>query len=181
MEEDHYSTNEKELMDYYGYSGNIGRFRLRLRFMRTWILHSIAYSTPLPRLAIWAQRSRGVKIGNGCHISPYVQIDLLYPQMITIEDNVTIGSNVMIFAHVNATTNLYLKSHGYARIIKPIHIKSGAIIAPGSIVTAGVTIGENSIIGVGSVVSQDVPDNCVAVGNPVRVVKKVNGELGKDK
>jgi acetyltransferase-like isoleucine patch superfamily enzyme len=69
---------------------------------------------------------------------------------------------------------LYLKSHGYARTIKPIHIKSGAIIGPGSIITAGVTIGENSIIGVGSVVSQDVPDNCVVLGNPGRIIKKID-------
>lgn len=174
MENDHSSTNEKELMDYYNYSGNIGRFRLRLKFMRTWILHSIAYSTPLPELAILAQRSRGVKIGKNCHISPYVQIDLLYPQLITIDDNVAIGSNVMIFAHANPTTNMYLKSHGYARTIKPIHIKSGAIIGPGSIITAGVTIGENTIVGVGSTVSQDIPDNCVVLGNPARIIKKID-------
>jgi len=130
MKNDHYSINEKELMDYYNYSGFSGKLRLRAKFLRSWVLHSIAYSTPLPRLAIWAQRSRGVKIGNGCHFSPYVQIDLLYPQLVTIDDDVTIGSNVMIFAHVNPTTNLYLKSHGYARIVKPIHVKSGAIIGP---------------------------------------------------
>lgn len=148
--------------------------RLRAKFLRSWVLHSIAYSTPLPRLAIWAQRSRGVKIGNGCHFSPYVQIDLLYPQLVTIDDDVTIGSNVMIFAHVNPTTNLYLKSHGYARIVKPIHVKSGAIIGPGSIITAGATIGKNVIVGVGSVVSQDIPDDCVVLGNPARIIKKID-------
>jgi maltose O-acetyltransferase len=174
MNSDHFSTNEKELMDYYHYSGCTGKFRLRAKFLRTWILHSIAYSTPLPGLAIRSQRSRGVKIGKNCHFSPYVQIDLLYPQLITIDDNVTIGSNVMIFAHVNPTTNLYLKSHGYARVVKPTHIKSGAIIGPGSIITAGVTIGKNVIVGVGSVISQDVPDNCVILGNPARIVKKID-------
>jgi len=161
-------------MDYYNYSGFSGKLRLRAKFLRSWVLHSIAYSTPLPRLAIWAQRSRGVKIGNGCHFSPYVQIDLLYPQLVTIDDDVTIGSNVMIFAHVNPTTNLYLKSHGYARIVKPIHVKSGAIIGPGSIITAGATIGKNVIVGVGSVVSQDIPDDCVVLGNPARIIKKID-------
>lgn len=174
MKNDHYSANEKELMDYYNYSGCVGRFRLRMKFLRTWILHSIAYSAPLPGLAIRAQRSRGVKIGKWCHFSPYVQIDLLYPQLVTIDDNVAIGSNVMIFTHSNPTTNLYLKSHGYARTVKPVHIKSGAIIGPGSIITSGITIGENSIVGVGSVVSQDVPDNCVVLGNPARIIKKID-------
>lgn len=174
MKDDHFSINEKEMMDYYHYSGPMGKLRLRIRFLRTWILHSIAYSTPLPGLAISAQRSRGVKIGKNCHFSPYVQIDLLYPRLITVDDNVTIGSNVMIFAHINPTTNPYLKTHGYARTVKPVHIKAGAIIGPGSIITAGVTIGENSIVGVGSVVSQDVPNSCVVLGNPARIIKKID-------
>ena len=173
MKDDYFSANEKELLDYYHYSGSFGKIRLRVKFLRTWILHSIAYSTPLPDLAIGMQRLRGVKIGNGCHFSPYVQIDLLYPHLVTIDDNVAIGSNSMIFAHANPTTNLYLKSHGYGRSIKPVHIKSGAIISPGSIITAGVTIGANSIVGVGSVVSQDVPDKCVVLGNPARIIKKI--------
>lgn len=160
-------------MDYYHYSGSLGKLKLRAKFLRTWILHSIAYSNPLPNVIIRMQRARGVKIGKDCHFSPYVQIDLLYPHMVTIGDNVAIGSNVMIFAHFNPTTNLHLKSHGYAREIKPVHIKSGAIIGPGSIITAGTTIGENSIVGVGSVVSQDVPDYCVVLGNPARIIKKI--------
>lgn len=174
MKNNHFSINEKELMDYYHYSGFFGKLKLRAKFLHTWVLHSLAYSSPLPEIIIMLQRRRGVKIGKNCHFSPYVQIDLLYPQMITIDDNVTIGSNVMIFAHINPTTNLYLKSHGYARSIKPVHIKSGAIIGPGSIITEGVTIGENSIVGVGSIVSQDVPDYCVVLGNPARVIKKID-------
>ena len=174
MDKTHFSVNEKELMDYYHYSGFSGRLRLRAKFLRTWILHSIAYSSPLPVLIIRAQRARGVKIGNNCHFSPYVQLDLLYPQMITIEDSVTISSNVMVFAHMNPTTNLFLKSHGYPRKVEPVHTKTGAIIGPGSIITAGVTIGANSIVGVGSVVSQDIPDYCVVLGNPARIIKKID-------
>jgi len=47
-------------------------------------------------------------------------------------------------------------------------------MATGLIVMAGITIGENSIVSPGSVVTQDVPDYCVVVGNPARVVKKIN-------
>jgi acetyltransferase-like isoleucine patch superfamily enzyme len=174
MGNSHLAINEKELMDYYHYSGSYGRMKLRAKFLRTWILHSIAYSSPLPGIIIRMQRARGVKIGKNCHFSPYVQIDLLYPHLVRIEDEVAIGSNVMIFAHLNPTTNLYLKSHGYSREVKPVHIKSGAIIGPGSIITAGVTIGENSLVGVGSIVSQDVPDYCVVLGNPARIIKKID-------
>lgn len=170
---DAFSVNEQEIMQYYGYRGTYGRFQLRCRFLKTWILHAIAHSTPFSDFAIKLQRSRGVKVGKDCHFSPYVLIDLLYPQLVTIGDNVTIGSNTLIFAHANPTTNLFLKKNGYSRKVEPVNIKSGAVLFPGCIITAGVTIGENSLVGAGSVVFEDVPDFCVVVGNPARVVKKI--------
>ena len=119
------------------------------------------------------QRSRGVKIGDGCHISPYVLLDLVYPNLIEIGNNVTIGSNVMIFAHVNPTANLLLKKTTYPRKVAKVIIKDGAVINPGSIITAGVTVGKNSIVSIGCGVYEDIPDSCVVVGNPARVVKKI--------
>lgn len=53
----------------------------------------------------------------------------------------------------------------------PVEIKDGAWIGGGVIILAGVTIGKNSIIGAGSVVTKDIPDNCVAIGNPCKPVK----------
>ena len=168
------SVNEKELMKYYGYSGIFGNFRLKMKFLRTWILHSLAYSCPHSETIAKIQRSRGVKIGKNCHFSAYVQLDLIYPQLISIGDNVTFGSNVMIFAHNNPAANLFLKNGEFPRKVAEVKIKSGAVLFPGSIITAGVTIGENSIISVGSVVTNDVPDYCVVVGNPGRVIKKID-------
>lgn len=172
--EDAFSLNEKELMDYYGYKGAMGKIQLRFKILRSWMLHSLAYSSPHSGFAVMMQRARGVKIGNGCHFCPYVQIDLVYPELVTIEDDVTIGTNVMIFAHMNPTANLLLKKGAYPRKIEQVTIKSGAVLTPGSIVMAGVTIGENSIVSPGSVVTQDIPDYCVVVGNPARIVKKID-------
>ncbi len=171
---DNFKSNEKELMEFYGYTGIFGRLKLRLKFVKSWIYHSLAYSAPLPSWSIKFQKSRGVKIGENCHFSPYVLIDLLHPELITIEDNVTISSNSMIFAHINPTANEFLKKNGYPRTTKPVLIKKGAVISVGCIIIAGVTIGENSIVGAGSVVTQDIPDYCVAVGNPARVIKKID-------
>lgn len=53
----------------------------------------------------------------------------------------------------------------------PVEIKDGVWIGGGVIILPGVTIGENSIIGAGSVVSRSIPDNCVAVGNPCKPIK----------
>jgi acetyltransferase-like isoleucine patch superfamily enzyme len=95
---------------------------------------------------------------------------------VDIGDNVTLGSNCMIFAHINPTANLFLKKTHYPRKVAKIIIKSGAVINPGAIITAGVTIGKNSIVSIGSAVFEDVPDNCVVLGNPARVVKKLDFE-----
>jgi len=166
--------NEDELMQYYKLRGTGGRVSLRLKFTKTWILHKLAYSSAYPGWAVKMQRGRGVNIGKNCHINPYVLIDLLYPHLITIENNVSIGTYSMIFAHNNPTANLFLKKNGYPRTTNPVLIKEGAVINPGSIIMAGVTIGKNSIVAVGSIVSRNVPDYTVVAGNPARVVKKIN-------
>ena len=172
--EDSNSVNEEELMQYYGFTGNFGKFQLKTKLFSTTLLHSLAYNSLHPGFAVFMQKARGVKIGKSCYIGPYVQLDLMYPHLIEIGDNVTIATNTMIFAHVNPTANLILKRGDYPRKTGPVTIRSGAWINPGSIITPGVTIGENSIVSAGSVVTQDVPDNCVVVGNPARVVKKSN-------
>lgn len=171
--EDFQKINEDEIMEYYNLNGVSGRIFLKCKMFKSWILHSIAYTSPLSNIIIKMQKSRGVNIGKNCHFSSNVLIDLVYPSLITIENNVTISHNVMIFAHVNPTANLFLKKELYPRKINPVKIKNGAVINPGAIITAGVTIGENSMVAVGSVVVEDVPDYCVVVGNPARVVKKL--------
>ena len=72
------------------------------------------------------------------------------------------------------SANLFLKQGQYPRKVAEVNIKSGAVINPGAIVIAGVTVGENSIISPRSVVTNDIPDYCIAVGNPARAVKKIN-------
>ena len=106
--EDVFSINEHEVMEYYGFEGEFGKIKLKIKMLRSWILHKWAYSSPLSNFVINLQKSRGVTIGKNCHISPYVLIDLVYPRLIEIGDNVTIGSNAMIFGHINPTANLIL-------------------------------------------------------------------------
>ena len=172
-ENDVFEENELELMKYYGLEGRTGKINFKLKMLKSWIYHKLAYSSPRSNFVIKMQRSRGVRIGGNCHISPYVLIDLVYPNLVEIGNNVTIGSNVMIFAHINPTANLFLKKTAYPRKVAKVTIKEGAVINPGSIITAGVSIGKNSIVSVGCSVFEDVPDACVVVGNPARVVKKI--------
>lgn len=63
----------------------------------------------------------------------------------------------------------------YIITCKPVHIKRNVWIGVNVTILPGVTIGENAIIGACAVVTKDVPDNAVAVGNPARVIKYLDG------
>ena len=62
----------------------------------------------------------------------------------------------------------------------PVRIGDGCWIGGGVIILPGVTIGKGSVIGAGSVVVKDIPEDCVAVGNPCKVIRKINKESLND-
>lgn len=104
-----------------------------------------------------------VKIGNNVTIKSGVQIW----DGIELEDDVFIGSNVAF------TNDLYPKSRN--KDWKLLHTKvcKGASIGANVTILPGITIGENALIGAGSVVTKDVPANTIWVGNPARFVKNL--------
>jgi acetyltransferase-like isoleucine patch superfamily enzyme len=171
--EDPDKINQQEVSDYYGYKGILGKLRFYGRFLNSWILQNLAKIVPHHRLAVMLQRMRGVKIGQHVYIGPGVNIDDVYPHLVVIEDYVSIGMNSMIFAHSNPTCSLEIKQKYYPRKTATTTIKKGAWIPPGCIVLAGVTIGENSIVGAGSVVIRDVEPYTIAAGNPAQFVAKL--------
>ncbi len=61
-------------------------------------------------------------------------------------------------------------------ITKPVHIKDNVWIGDSAIICKGVTIGKNSIIGAGSVVTKDIPENSIYAGNPAKFIKNLNKE-----
>ena len=88
---------------------------------------------------------------------------------ITIEDDVMIGPKVCI-----TTEGHPLNPHERKQLlVKPVIIKRNAWIGAGAIILPGVTIGENSIVAAGAVVSKDVPANTVVGGVPARVIKTI--------
>ena len=90
---------------------------------------------------------------------------------ITLGDDVFIGPKVCLITEnhgLEPTMRRTLTS-------KPIHIERGAWIGAGAIVLPGVTVGENAVVGAGSVVTHDVPANTVVAGNPAKVIKQIRG------
>lgn len=90
---------------------------------------------------------------------------------------VKIGSNVMFGPGVHiytATHPLDKTERRLLEIAKPITIGDDCWIGGQSVICPGVTIGAGTVIGAGSVVTNDIPENCLAVGNPAKVIRKLN-------
>lgn len=92
---------------------------------------------------------------------------------ISIGDDVLIGPNVSLITSEHPVAPSQRRTHLLGR---PISIKNGVWIAAGSIVIGGVTVGENSVVAAGSVVTRDVPANTLVGGNPARVIRSIEGE-----
>jgi acetyltransferase-like isoleucine patch superfamily enzyme len=120
------------------------------------------------------ERWRGVKIGKHVFLGGGNILDRVRPDLITIEDEVSLAGGVYILTHSNPTRPLRELLGPSSHIVKPVHIKQGAWIAINVVILPGVTIGENSIVATGSVVNRDVPPYTIVAGNPARVVKRIN-------
>ena len=121
------------------------------------------------------------KIGSNCNICANVLIenDVVVGDNVTVKsgvqlwDGVTLEENVFIGPNVTFTNDLFPRSKVYPEKFARTLIKKGASIGANSTILAGHTIGENAMVGAGSVVTHDIPDNEVWVGNPARFVRKI--------
>lgn len=126
-------------------------------------------------------RSLGMVIGDNTVIySPdYCVIDQTRPWMIEIGSNVSITTGVTILTHGydwSVFKGMYGDVLGSAGRVK---IGDNVFIGMNTTILKGVTIGSNVVIGANSLINKDVPDNCVVVGNPQRVVSDINSYLAK--
>jgi UDP-2-acetamido-3-amino-2,3-dideoxy-glucuronate N-acetyltransferase len=120
---------------------------------------------------------RDVKIGNNCKIQNHVSVF----QGVELKEGVFIGPHVCFTNDINpraVDVNGNLKKSKDWKISKTL-VKKGASIGANSTVLP-VVIGEFAMIGAGSVVTKDVPDYCLVVGNPAKVIGKINKEGCKD-
>ena len=142
------------------------------------ILHMIAYVTFPSHVTTFLHRLRGVKIGKGSKISRSVHIDDSYPSLVEIGKEVWVTAGVEILCHERDLSYYKFGKAVKSCLLKKekVIIKDGAHIGIGAIILPGVTIGKGSVIGAGAVVTSDIPDYCVAVGVPAKVIKTFKEE-----
>lgn len=142
-----------------------------------WFLANRARFSPLrkffPKLPNLYWRICGVKLGKNVCIFADVYFDVEFAKYITIDDNVALAPKSAIFAHRRVMDDYHVgeKYFDCPQKPRPVHIKKGACVGINSLVTPGVTIGEGSVIGAGSVVTKDIPDWCLAAGSPCKVMR----------
>ena len=148
---------------------------IRLKFLEGMMDWSILEPFEPRKLRPFILRRMGCKVGKGCFMGDYVRIDTSHPDMITIEDSVSIASGSRLLCHQRDFSDFcvgddYMKL-GY--IVKPIVLKRGCLVGMESFVMPGVTIGEGAIVGAGSLVTKDIPAWSIAAGRPAKVLKQI--------
>jgi acetyltransferase-like isoleucine patch superfamily enzyme len=123
------------------------------------------------KIGAFVEIQKNAVIGRNCKISSHTFIC----EGVTIEDDVFIGHNVSFIndTYPRATTGDGKLQTEADWKVEPTLIRKGTSIGTGSTILANVTIGENAIIGAGSVVTKDVPPGTIVAGNPARMLKKI--------
>lgn len=112
----------------------------------------------------------GVKIAHGCHISQWTKLDPMLPWLITFEEDSGTGIDALVLTHNLMTFDKFTFRFG------PVHFMPHSRIGARAIVLPGVTIGEHSIVGAGSVVTKDVEPYTIVAGNPAKPIRKLDPE-----
>ena len=126
------------------------------------------------KIGTFVEIQKNASIGCRCKISSHTFIC----EGVTIEDNVFIGHGVVFINDTyprSTTENGQLQTENDWAVERTI-VKKGASIGSGATILSKVTIGENAIIGAGSVVTKDVPPNTIVAGNPARVLRTLDAK-----
>jgi maltose O-acetyltransferase len=117
----------------------------------------------------WCDYGYNIELGENFYSNHHLEI--LYDAEVKLGNNVFIGPNCGFYT-AGHPTNVNQRNEGleYAH---PISVGNNVWIGGSVVVLPGVFIGDNSIIGAGSVVTKDIPENVIAVGNPCRVIKEI--------
>lgn len=161
-----------------------------------YLTHWLLFFKPL---RLWFQKRKLVQIGKNSEVRPYCTIDGTnnvyignnviipeYTRLITdprdesskiiIDDSVLFGPNVSVYSTTHIFSNPEMAVKDQPLKNATTRIRSGAWLGINVVVLPGISIGRNSVIGANSVVINDIPDYCLAVGTPAKVIRNLKTE-----
>ena len=131
------------------------------------------------KIGAFVEIQKNASVGRRCKISSHTFIC----EGVTIEDQVFVGHNVAFvndsFPRATTATGDLQKAEDW--VVEKTLVKKGASIGSGATILANVTIGERAIVGAGSVVTRNVPPDVIVVGNPARILRRIDTSPGSTK
>jgi acetyltransferase-like isoleucine patch superfamily enzyme len=129
------------------------------------ILLGLVLKLPSNRAKAWLLRRLGARVGKRVYFCPGVWIDPLYPELLTIEDGVFLGSGAKVFLHDFGPDEFRAGR---------VFLREKSFIGGHAVIRCGVEIGHRAVVAACAVVTRDVPPGCTAVSPPARIVRRIS-------
>jgi len=136
-------------------------------------LHQLARRCIVTPLRLWLYRRMGVAIGRGVFVGLDTWLDCQFPELIRIDDDVTIAFRVTVVVHDDARRPDRIEPGAADGMVAPVHLARGCYLGACCVILPGVTVGERAVVGAGAVVTHDVAPGTVVAGVPARVIGTV--------
>lgn len=112
---------------------------------------------------------RGLVIGRECFLGDDCLVDLA--EAVTLEDQVTLAERVVVLTHLNVGYADHPLQAPFPSLAAPVRLERGCFVGANVTILAGVTVGRESFVGAGSVVTEDVPPRTLVAGAPARAIR----------
>jgi acetyltransferase-like isoleucine patch superfamily enzyme len=144
--------------------------------LRTYLqkrLHLWARRCIMPSLRLWLYRRMGVRIGRNVFVGLDTYLDCQFPELIAIEDDVTISFRVTVVVHDDARRLDRIEPGAGDGTVAPVRLRRGCYLGAACLILPGVTVGERAVVASGAVVTRNVEPATVVAGVPARSIGRI--------